>query len=33
MMEHMWPRDWGFRGRVVLGLGLLVGGKVNHALS
>lgn len=33
MMEHMWPQDWGVRSRVVLGLGLLVGGKVNHVLS
>jgi len=33
MMEHMWPRDWGVRGRVILGLGLLVGGKVNCALN
>ena len=31
MMEHMWPQDWGVRGRVLLGLGLLVGGKVNRA--
>ena len=31
MMEHMWPQDWGVRSRVVLGLGLLVGGKVNRA--
>ena len=33
MMEHMWPRDWGVRSRVVLGLGLLVGGKVNGAVN
>ena len=33
MMEHMWPRDWAVRSRVVLGLGLLVGGKVNRALN
>jgi hypothetical protein len=33
MMEHMWPQDWGVRSRVVLGLGLLVGGKVNRVLS
>ena len=33
MMEHMWPRDWTVRSRVVLGLGLLVGGKVNRALN
>lgn len=33
MMEHMWPRDWGVRGRVLLGLGLLVSGKVNRALN
>jgi len=33
MMEHMWPQDWGVRSRVVLGLGLLVGGKVNRALN
>lgn len=33
MMEHMWPQDWGVRSRVVLGLGLLVGGKVNHMLN
>ena len=33
MMEHMWPQDWGVRSRVVLGLGLLVSGKVNHALN
>jgi hypothetical protein len=33
MMEHMWPQDWGVRSRVVLGLGLLVGGKVNRALD
>lgn len=32
MMEHMWPRDWSVRCRVVLGFGLLVGGKVNRAL-
>ena len=32
MMEHMWPQDWGVRSRVVLGLGLLVGGKVICAL-
>lgn len=28
MIEHMWPRDWGVRSRVVLGLGLLVSGKL-----
>lgn len=33
MMEHMWPRDWGVRSRVILGLGLLVGGKVNYLLN
>jgi len=33
MMEHIWPRDWGVRSRVVLGLGLLVGGKVNCVLN
>ena len=33
MMEHMWPQDWGVRSRVILGLGLLVGGKVNRALN
>jgi len=33
MMEHMWPQNWGVRSRVVLGLGLLVGGKVNRALN
>ena len=33
MMEHMWPQDWGVRRRVVLGLGLLVGGKVNRVLN
>lgn len=33
MMEHMWPQDWGVRSRVVLGLGFLVGGKVNRALN
>jgi len=33
MMEHMWPQDWGVRSRVVLGLGLLVGGKVNRAFN
>jgi len=33
MMEHMWPKDWGVRSRVVLGLGFLVGGKVNRALD
>lgn len=33
MMEHMWPRDLAVRSRVVLGLGLLVGGKVNRALK
>lgn len=33
MIEHMWPRDWGVRSRVVLGLGLLIGGKVNFTLN
>jgi hypothetical protein len=33
MMEHLWPQDWGVRSRVVLGLGLLVGGKVNRMLN
>ena len=33
MMEHMWPQDWGVRSRVVLGLGLLVGGKVNYVFN
>lgn len=33
MMEHMWPQDWGVRTRVVLGIGFLVGGKVNRALT
>ena len=28
---HIWPKnDWGTRGRVVLGVGLLVSGKVRH---
>ena len=28
---HIWPKDdWGTRARVVLGVGLLVGGKVRH---
>jgi hypothetical protein len=28
---HIWPKDdWGTRGRVVLGVGLLIGGKVRH---
>jgi hypothetical protein len=28
---HIWPKDdWGTRGRVILGVGLLVGGKVRH---
>jgi hypothetical protein len=29
MMEHIWPPDWSVRTRVLLGLGLLVGGKVS----
>ena len=33
MMEHLWPQDWGVRSRVVLGLALLVGGKVNRMLN
>ena len=33
MMEHMWPQDWSVRTRVVLGLGFLVGGKVDRALT
>jgi hypothetical protein len=29
---HMWPKDdWGTRGRVALGVGLLIGGKVRRA--
>ena len=29
---HIWPKDdWETRGRVVLGVGLLIGGKVRHA--
>jgi len=28
---HIWPKnDWGTRGRVILGVGLLVSGKVRH---
>lgn len=28
-MSHVWPKnDWGTRGRVVLGFGLLIAGKV-----
>jgi ABC transporter ATM len=29
LMSHVWPKDdWGTRGRVVLGFGLLIAGKV-----
>jgi hypothetical protein len=29
MMEHVWPPNWGVRARVLLGVGLLVAGKVS----
>jgi ABC transporter ATM len=32
LMSHVWPKDdWGTRGRVVLGFGLLIAGKVWRA--
>ena len=31
LVVHIWPKnDWGTRGRVVLGVGLLISGKVRH---
>jgi hypothetical protein len=34
LVVHIWPKDdWGTRGRVVLGVGLLIGGKVRRRSS